>query len=155
MTLLRFSRGTGRAASVVRFGSFGDYAEVGFKLETGLVLDATSGFGVMIREAQDDDTTIYFEFLAPRPHIHKAVSWAQGQVGAPYDWSAIFGWCRGRPDWWINESRWFPSELVAAAFIEARWPLVREGQLFDRITPRDLLLSTRIKPIKREAPGDQ
>jgi uncharacterized protein YycO len=155
MTLLRFSRGTGRAAAVSRFGSFSDHAQVGFKLDTGLVLDSTPEFGVLVRDAQDDDTTLYFDFLAPGPHIHKAVAWAHAQVGAPYDWSAIFGWCRGTRDWWVDGKQWFSAEFVAAAFIEARWPLVRDGQAFSRITPRDLLLSTRIKPIKREAAGGE
>jgi hypothetical protein len=154
MTLLRFSRGAGRAAAVVRAVSFSRHAEVGFKLDTGLVLDSTPGLGLMTREAKDDATTLYFDILAPSTHITKALAWARGQAGAPFDWSVMFSW-RGRPVWWMDETRWFPSELIAAAFIEAQWPLVRGGQAFDRITPRDLLLSTRIKPVKRGNEGGQ
>jgi uncharacterized protein YycO len=149
MALLRFSRGMGRAAACVRWATASEYAQVGFKLDSGLVLDATPDLGVMIRDAVDDETTAYFEFTAPKAHISAAASWAHSQVGAPFDWSAAFWWRRAR-DWRGDETKWFPSELVCAAFMEARWSLVRDGQNFSRITPRDLLLSTRVKPFQRE-----
>jgi uncharacterized protein YycO len=129
-------------------GTFCYYSHVGFKLEDGLVLDATPSYGVAFREAQDDETTIYFQPIAPKAHIEKAVSWAKEQIGRPYDWTAIRGFVLQR-DWHSDDSKWFCSEMICAAFTNAGWPLVRDGHLFDRITPRDLLLSTRIKPVDR------
>jgi uncharacterized protein YycO len=144
MTLLRFSRGSGLADWIVRASTFADYAHVGFKLNDGLVLDATPSNGVTFREAQDDGTTIYFQPLAPKAHIDRAVEWAKLQIGRPYDWSAIAGFVFRR-DWHSDDSKWFCSELIEAAFSNAGWPLLRDSKHFDRITPRDLLLSTRIK----------
>lgn len=145
MTLLRFSRGVGLADALVRVGACSPYANVSFKLANGMVLDATPQRGVSFRDPKDDETTIYFQFLAPKAHIDRAVEWATLQVGRPYDWSALRGWMVRR-DWHIDDSRWFGSELVEAAFSAAGWSLLRDAKRFDRITPRDLLLSTRLKP---------
>jgi len=149
MTTIRFTRGTGFGGAVVRIATWSPFAHVGFKLDDGKVLDATPDFGVSIRDAIDDETTEYWKILAPRQHIADAVSYATRQVGKPYDWNAIYGLIL-RKDW-HEDSKFFCSELVEAAFDFVHWPLVRDAGRLDRITPRDLLLSPRLAKIVAKA----
>jgi uncharacterized protein YycO len=149
MTLLRFTRGSGLGAAVVRIGTWSWCAHVGFKLESGIVLDATPECGVAFRDAKDDETTQYYRPLAPKAHVDAAVRWAMLQVGRPYDWTAIYGMFVRRD--WHKDDKWFCSELICGAFGAAQWPLLQDQRLYDRISPRDLLLSPRIKRVATPA----
>lgn len=60
---------------------------------------------------------------------------ARGQLGKPYDWTALAGMLVHR-DWQENDS-WFCSELVAFAFDAAGHPLFRPDANA-RITPQHL-----------------
>lgn len=150
--MLRFSRGTGVAGWIVRTATWSWCAHVGLKLADGLVLDATPEFGVSIREAQDDASTRYFRVgRAPQSRLdvveYHAVQWAKLQIGRPYDWTAIYG--MGFRQDWHRDDKWFCSELVEGAFSNAGMPLVQDGGLLDRITPRDLLLSPLLVEVAR------
>jgi uncharacterized protein YycO len=145
MPLLRFSSGAGFYAALVRFSTWSPFSHVGFKLEDGLVLDATPNCGVSIRDAVDDDTTQYYRILAPKRHMDEAVRIALLQVGRPYDWSAIYGGLFRRD--WCDDGMFFCSELIEFAFSRAHFPLIRDSKHFNRITPRDLLLSPRIRQV--------
>jgi uncharacterized protein YycO len=145
MPLLRFTRGEGLYGYIIRLGTFSDFSHVGFKLDDGLVLDATPTYGVSVREAKDDDTTQYYRILAPRKYMEAALSYAMLQVGRPYDWSAVWGTIIRRD--WCDDCKFFCSELVESAFSQAHYPLVRDSKHFNRITPRDLLLSPRIRQV--------
>lgn len=149
MTTIRFTRGSGLAGAIVRIGTWSDFAHVGFKLDDGSVLDATPEFGVSVRMATDTDDTEYWKILAPKAHIEGMVAWGLTQVGKPYDWSAIYGFAVHRD--WHNDAHWFCSEYVQGCSDAVHWPFVRDADLLDRITPRDLRLSTRIAPILKHA----
>lgn len=142
--LLRFSRGQGLAAAVVRAETWSWCAHVGFKLEDGHVLDSTPELGVAIREAKDHKGTRYYRVDAPAEVVHEALVWAKFQVGRPYDWRGALGIGFHRD--WHDHHHWFCSELVAAAFEEAHHPLLRTGHL-DRVTPADLLMSPYLIPL--------
>lgn len=60
---------------------------------------------------------------------------ALGQVGKPYDLTALIGWLSGRN--WQETDSWFCSELVAYAFEQAGSPLFRDGTM-SRVTPQNL-----------------
>lgn len=60
---------------------------------------------------------------------------AMGQIGKPYDLTALIGWLTGRD--WQEQDSWFCSELVAWAFEQAGSPLFRPGTL-SRVTPQNL-----------------
>ena len=138
---IRFSRGDGPAGVLVRAWTWSWCAHVGFKLPSGMVLDATPECGVAIRRAEDDGTTRYFAVDAPLPAV---LARAATQLGRPYDWKGALGVGLHRD--WQDPGRWFCSELVAWAFEQAGRPLLRAGQL-SRITPRDLLLSPHLKEV--------
>lgn len=126
-------------------------AHVGFRLDDGTLLDATPGVGVAIRKEGDTADVEYWEVLRPASVIEAAVTWTRAQVGKPYDWSAIAGfvWRDGRPEKrdWKNQSAWFCSELIEAAFSEVYAPLLQDSGVYNRITPRDLLLSVNIAKV--------
>lgn len=143
MTSLRFSRGTGIAGAVVRFATWSPLGHVGFKLDDGSVLDATPEYGVALRQTYDDPGTEYWKIVAPKQNIADAIQWAKGQIGKPYDWTAIIGMGLRRD--WHDDSKWFCSEFCEGAFDYAHWPLIRDSGKLDRITPRDLTMSTRIE----------
>lgn len=143
MPLIRFTRGVGRAGWVVRTFTWSDFSHVGFKLDDGRILDSTPELGVSFRVDCDDDTTEYYAVCAPSQVIARAVAWAEAQVGKPYDWSAIWGFVCRRDSWQCDD-RWFCSELVEKSFDNAGFPILRDRGQVDRITPRDLLLSTRL-----------
>jgi uncharacterized protein YycO len=143
--LIRFSRGTGWEGTVVRWATWSWAAHVGFRLPDGRVLDATPQFGVSIRTAATDEGTArYFLPHAPHDLVRNAVAYAAQQVGKPYDWTAIIGVAM-RGDW-HKPDKWFCSELIEAAMYEAGCELLNDDNHVDRITPRDLLLSPRMRP---------
>lgn len=143
MALLRFSRGSGIGAFIVRTATWSEWAHVGFLLDDGMVLDACPGFGVSIRKAEDDESVEYWDICAPKKSIADAVEWAKTQIGKPYDWRAITGFVTHRD--WHDDRAWFCSELVEAAMDSVHWPLLHDSNRYDRITPRDLMMSTRIR----------
>lgn len=153
MILLRFSRGVGLSAAIVQWGTWSPFAHVGFKLPDGSVLDATPDYGVLQHRVSDDDSTEYWEPLYPQHDVEKAVAWAMTQRGREYDWSGVLGftWRFGKPSKrdWRSQKAWFCSELVAEAFNVAKIPLLHDNGCFNRITPRDLLLSTMLRKHRR------
>jgi uncharacterized protein YycO len=146
MVILRFSRGSSLGSAIIRFATWSDFSHVGFKLENGLVLDATPEFGVTVRDARDDATTQYCRVTPPDPLSARVMQWAYSQIGRPYDWAAIVGFALRR-DWHRND-KWFCAEFVAEAFHQVRYDLLRFDGLVDRITPRDLLLSDRLERVR-------
>lgn len=147
MTTLRFSRGTGIAGWIVRTATWDEFGHVGFKLNDGTVLDATPERGVAIHQDTDLPGTEYWKIVAPSKTVDAAVEWAKLQVGKPYDWEAIWGMGLRRD--WHKDDKWFCSELIEGAFDHVHWPLIRDSGKLDRITPRDLTMSTRIERILR------
>src|SRR4051812_43821934 len=90
MVNLRIARGTGIGGAIVRFGTWSNFAHVGFKLDDGKVLDAVPELGVSIRDAEDDGSTEYWKILAPKQHIDGMIEWGKTQIGKKYDWGGIY-----------------------------------------------------------------
>ena len=143
MVTLRFSAGTGPAAMLVRAVTWSWCAHVGFKLKDGTVLDATPEYGVSIREAADDETTIYFKVNVPQERV---MEHALTQVGKPYDFIGALGVGLHRD--WREQDHWFCSEFVAWSLEKAGYPLLRTNHI-NRITPQNLLLSPRLIPVHK------
>jgi uncharacterized protein YycO len=114
-------------------------------LSAGTTLGSRSIGGVKIRPSSKDHYTRVEQFVVDDYKImQSAYHWALGQIGKPYDFSAITGMVVDRD--WRNESKWFCSELIAAAFEAVDYPLLstRPSVGVYRITPRDLLLSRQL-----------
>jgi len=144
--LIRFSRGTGVAGWAVRSYTWSRFAHVGFLLAPGIVLDAAPGSGVSVREQPALDGDALFRADVPDAVVDAAVTWARNQVGARYDYIGVLGLGLHRN--WRDESHWWCSELVAAAFEHAGHPLLN-AKFLSRISPQDLLLSPYLIPVAR------
>jgi uncharacterized protein YycO len=147
--LLRFGDGTGWQAGLVRWGTWSPFSHVSFRLDDGRLLDATPNCGVSIRRVSDDEKTEYWRPTVPLGASEAAVAWAKTQIGKPYDWSGITGFTlrRGVPTKrdWHDQKAWFCSEIVCCAYDVVGAPLLQDSGAFNRITPRDLLLSTQLE----------
>jgi uncharacterized protein YycO len=131
-------------SALIRDKTWCDYSHVEFVLDDGTTLGAHADRGVAIRPANYDVFTKLAVFAVPMTEEQKAaiMSFAKAQLGKAYDKDAIAGIVFHRD--WRNPNEWFCSELVAAAFEQAL-PLLNVPDNVNRITPRDLLLSLRLR----------
>jgi hypothetical protein len=67
------------------------------------------------------------------------------QQGKPYDWTGIIGFALHR-NWNNDDTKWFCSELIAWAFEQSGFPLLRTDQV-NKLAPATLLLSPYLEPI--------
>lgn len=136
---LRLFHSTGFYARVIQARTWSEWNHVAFVLDDGGMLGALAN-GVCITRASDAAKTQ--DFVVNVPWFDWA--WTKGQVGKPYDWSAIFGMAFDRD--WHSEDSWFCSELVAAAFERSGYPILRISQE-NRVTPRDISISPMLSAI--------
>ncbi|MDE1905014.1 MAG: hypothetical protein KGH75_01005 [Rhodospirillales bacterium] len=141
---LRFSGGEGWEGAIVRWWTWSWAGHVGIDLGDGRVIDATPGPGVAVRAVAAGRGDRMFGVRCSERTAARVVAWARAQVGKPYDWGGVLAFLARRD--WHDPRAWFCSELVAAAFEEAGEPLLRTAHL-ERVSPRDLLLSTKIEEV--------
>lgn len=146
MITLQFSSAKGLSSKGIRFLTWSWASHVDFVLPDGKLFGALAlenGGGVLVHE------------MHPRNHYHRVERYcvdapasvldlAMTQLGKPYDWEGIFGFfARNRK--WEDKDKWFCSELVAWSFKQSGLPLINDESY--RVTPRDLLTSTLLKPL--------
>lgn len=143
---LLLTSGMGASGALIRFYCWSWAAHAALLLDDGSVLDATPSRGVAIHPPDTYAHQEVFEIAAPDVVVDLAEIWAKAQAvaGKRYDWTAIYGMAARRD--WHDPGAWFCSELVAAAFEAAAFPLLRADHL-NRVTPRDLLLSPYLRPV--------
>lgn len=102
------------------------------------VIEAVMGKGVIVRPLAElvKEASLYEIVEVPCPYPEEVITQARKEVGKSYDWLGILG--IGFRRRWQNKDSWFCSELVAHAFHQAGWPIMRAAHY--RITPRDLYL---------------
>lgn len=137
MITLQFTTKPLPFAWLIRTATWSRISHVDFVLPDGRLLGARGSGGVAIREPGEYSHCERFHVEAPADVLKLAAS----QIGKPYDWAGILGFATRQN--WQSEDKWFCSELVAWAFQEAGFPLLR-AERASRITPRDLLLSNRL-----------
>jgi len=81
------------------------------------------------------DNSIVEEVDFPCKNPYTARTWAEMQVGRPYDWTALLGFLVRHK--WASNDRWFCSEFAAMAFQKGGSPLFRPESL-TRVTPQHL-----------------
>lgn len=151
MIVLRFSGGSNLASRAIQAFTWSWASHVDIELADGRLLGAVPGLGVSLRDPDGSAGSLggerrveRYEVYLPITACHNVESFARRQLGRPYDWAAIAGMVF-RKDW-RDDGKWFCSELVAAAF-EASGHRLLQADHLDRITPRDLLMSTFLKPL--------
>lgn len=142
MITLQFSTTNHFSSRAIRFLTWSDASHVDFVLPDGTLLGALGDGGVKYHDSKD--YTIINRFTVDAPD--SVIEFAKTQIGKPYDWPGIFGLVFRNRDW-ESDDKWFCSELVAWSFKQAGYPLLNETSY--RITPRDLLISPLLKPIRK------
>lgn len=139
MIVLQFSKQPGIASQAIRWFTWSSHSHVDFVLSDGRLLGATTD-GVTIRDDGRWSRMARVGVDVPASVIDVAMT----QIGKPYDWTGILGFpFRSN---WQDPGRWFCSELVAWAFDQAGFPLLRAEHL-SRITPRDLWMSPKLRTV--------
>lgn len=126
----------GWQSRAIRWLTWSDFSHVDFRLPDGSLLGARLDGGVQIRKPDYAKFTAKAIYRADAPDT--VLDFARKQVGKPYDARGILNFGLHRN--WKDDSSWFCSELVAAAFDQAGVPLVMTPNA-GRVTPRDLTLS--------------
>lgn len=142
---LRFTAESDLVSASIRFKTWCGFSHCEFVLDDGTTLAARSSGGVAIRPLNyaKFSQVAYYTVEVTDAEKKAILDFARAQLGKGYDFEAIAGVVVHRD--WRSKDRWFCSELVAAAFEVAK-PLVNVSPNVDRIVPRDILLSTLLKP---------
>jgi hypothetical protein len=137
--LLQFSAGDGLASEAIRRFSRGWPTHVDVVVPDGL-LGARLDGGVKIREPGYAvfNRTLTVRLASTAEQEVRFTSFLYSQLGKPYDSEAIAGLALGRD--WRDDSKWFCSELIAAALEVSGWLPKPLAFASHEITPRDLLL---------------
>lgn len=136
----------GFASAAIRYLTYSDFSHVDLVLPRGSLLGARMDGGVAIRKPDYGAFTSKARFAChPGAAVERKVyEFAHSQVGKPYDHLGICNLFLQRN--WKEEDSWFCSELIAAAFEHAEYPLLNVPNS-DRVTPRDLTLSPLLKRV--------
>lgn len=142
---LQFSSARQISSWAIRTFTWSDFSHVDVWMGEKNLFGATPEHGVNSWDGKCLENKKLFQVKLPDvPAKNRIMRLIFSQRGKPYDFPAVFGFGFRRD--WQNENSWLCSELITWAFQEAGYPLIRTDKPW-RITPRDLLLSTRIVPV--------
>ena len=146
---LQFSTENAFDSAVIRWYTLSSVSHVDFVMDNGTLLGARTDGGVLDREPNYArfSHVIRAEVDCLDDVRNKVYAFAVCQLGKPYDWRSIEAMALP----WTNlreRQAWFCSELVAAAFESAGYPLVNAMKAGNRITPQDVLESVRVRVVK-------
>lgn len=105
--------GYGPTSAAVAWFSGGTFSHVDAVLPDGRLLGARMSGGVQIRPPNYERWSKRVVFSLLKGNEAEWLSFLYGQVGKPYDHTAIWGFAAGRD--WREPDSWFCSELAAAA----------------------------------------
>jgi uncharacterized protein YycO len=86
--------------------------------------------------------TAVYEANFPQELVEREI---RKQLGKPYDYVGVVGVGFHRD--WSKDSKWFCSEIIAASFAQAGYPLVNPELRLNRVTPETLLRSPLLKHV--------
>lgn len=127
-------------SAAIRWATFSEFSHVEFALPEGY-LGAHADGGVLLRHF-DYDPSPKFAFArieCGETTTRNVIQIARAQIGKPYDMTAIVGLFFNRD--WRQPDSWFCSELVEYCFDAADCALLDDHKHYNRITPRDIVLS--------------
>ena len=135
MIKIHFCKSNSVTGWLVRLFTFSQWNHVAIEVN-GKVYEAKGQTGVTSSSAKDYlkhwAETATVQIAAPSPV--SAVAFLDAQIGKRYDFGGIIALPFRKS--WHGRSKWFCSELVAAALMAAGLPKMRIES--HRITPRDL-----------------
>lgn len=142
MITLQFSTTNHLSSKAIRFFTWSWASHVEFVLPDNKFLGALATHNGVVEHDLIEYTRIE-RYTVDAPE--SIIDIARTQIGRPYDWGGVMNFIP-RQRIWTEDDKWFCSELVAWAFEQGGYPLLRADGAY-RITPRDILLSPLLKPI--------
>ncbi|MBX9687082.1 MAG: hypothetical protein K2X27_10295 [Candidatus Obscuribacterales bacterium] len=143
---LRFITSNSVVSQAIRAVTWSEYSHVDLivKSNAGLALLGAQADGVKLRTWNYCQPTKILNLYADVPDKagEQVFEFTHAQIGKPYDYTALVGNLLHRD--WQEDDSWFCSELIAAAFDKAGYPLLNGSA--NRITPGMLLRSPRLFP---------
>lgn len=136
----------------IRVFSWSDYSHVEVAIGPDQLLGADFWDGVNIKKVKErihSDKLLLCEFDIPEEYQQDFIDALKAELGKKYDVPGIFGHMFKTE--WERTNKWFCSELPVAKAWEIGYPILnimRGGS--NRVTPRDLLLSNRLKVISSD-----
>ncbi len=151
MIYIALYKGTSAMSRAIRWVNWSEYSHAALITSRFTVIEAWAGGGMkgQVREvpcllAQHNDQTPVDVFAIPDLTPDQAVAveaFCRSKVGCRYDWKGVFRFVSRRDP--VEDQVWFCSELVAAGFIAAGWPLLELSA--QKTFPGLLAASTRLR----------
>lgn len=134
-------------SAVIRYCTWGEWSHVEVHVDKDHLLGADLLNGVNILTVENrmgrSDKFLLCEFDIADEQKDAFVEALTAELGKKYDIGGIFGHVFRRN--WQATDKWFCSELIAAASQRCSYPILNISEKKSgRVTPRDLLLSTRM-----------
>lgn len=153
MIKLRFIQENNIGSWAIRFWTWSPWSHVEFLIDN--IDNLPAGYlsaredGVQLRPLDYCKPTkeIFGTINCSSEIAAKVLDFAISQIGKPYDFTALLSFVIHRD--WLEPDSWICSELVAASFAQAEYPLLDAFEL-NRISPRDIMLSPLIKLKNKE-----
>lgn len=148
---LVFQRSASIEGGTISFFTWSWPSHVDLMFEDGTIIGSLPGKGVTVQSPGVFSFTLshstrheMYSVTVDNDTYGRIKKFVMAQKGKPYDWGGILGFL-ARTDRWQAESRWFCSELVAAAFEYAGLPLIKARS--NRVTPGMVLMSPYLKQV--------
>lgn len=151
MIMLQFSGSSQFGSRIIQYGTWSWAGHVDFVLPDGSLLGSVATSPTWC--GKKGKPGVCYHDMKPLKEYSRVerytvdasdavLEYAKSQLGKPYDWIGVLNFVVQDSDW-MDEDKWFCSELVAWAFEMAGDPLIRG--VSNRITPAALLYSTKLQ----------
>lgn len=138
---LVFTKNNKLGSRAIRVVTWSEWSHVEILTDRGTVIGANIPVGVVEVPLEErlSRCTEYAMARVPITPLQRVIlfDWLRGQIGRPYDYVGLVSFFAKRD--FNDDSSWFCSELVAAAFEHAASPLFRPGSTY-RVTPQDIFM---------------
>lgn len=141
MAIIQFSTTNAVGSRLIRTFTWSHFSHVDVVLKNGDLFGALAERGVCQHSMQRYARVKRYRVDVDAKALVDALF---SQLGKPYDWGGVLG--LGLRHNWQDDNKWFCSELMAWAFMQAGAPLLNTEDSY-RITPRDLELSPLLLPL--------
>lgn len=142
-TYIRFSAGNDPISWAIQARTACKWSHCDLLLPDGSLLGSLPGGGVQARSRIHGET----RFAICEVPVVEGASWAESQIGKPYDWGAVLGLASPLPIRrnWADPHFFFCSELAFLSIAHAGLNLLQPHSW--GITPRDLWCSSLVTEI--------
>lgn len=111
-------RGRSLLSKLIQWQTRGPYSHASLLLPSGKHFEAREGKGTLLHPrftAPRGDVVDVFDLTITAEQAEALEHWIAGEVGAPYDWRAIFAFLSRTTPKDASADKWFCSEAIVAA----------------------------------------